>query len=196
MKTRYFAATLVVALGTSGAFAQTTAETVQRDVNQQTRIENGLKDGSLNTKEAGRLESEQSRIDRLQSKDLKDGSLTLRERAQLRRAQNRASQDIKAAESNSVHGNPDSSSSQRMQADVQPNVNQQKRIEQGVQSGALTNREVGGLERGQAKVDRNEGDAARDGHVSQREQAAIAKKEHHQSGRIFDKKHNRRIREG
>ncbi len=47
-----------------GAFAQATAaSTTQRDVNQQTRIENGLKDGSLTTREAGQLEREQSRVD-------------------------------------------------------------------------------------------------------------------------------------
>jgi cell division protein FtsB len=101
MKHRILLASMLLAIGTSCAFAQTTAaETVQRDVNQQTRIENGLKNGSLNTREAGRLEREQSQIERLQAKDLKDGKLTPRERAQLERAQNRASHDIHAAKSN------------------------------------------------------------------------------------------------
>ena len=110
MKTRILAASILVALASFGASAQTTADTVQRDVNQQTRIENGLKDGSLNTKEASRLESEQSKIDRLQAKELKDGKLSPQERAQLLRAQNRASKDIKAAETNGVKGNPESMS--------------------------------------------------------------------------------------
>ena len=118
MKTHILAASILVALASFGASAQTTADTVQRDINQQTRIENGLKDGSLNTKEASRLEGEQSKIDRLQAKELKDGKLSLRERAQLLRAQNHASKDIKAAEKNGVKGNPDSKSSERMQADV------------------------------------------------------------------------------
>lgn len=196
MKTRILIASILVALGTASAFAQTTAGTVQRDVNQQTRIENGLKDGSLSTKEAGRLEKEQSQIDRLQAKDLKDGKLSPKERAQLRKAQDKASHDIKAAESNGVKGNPESKSSERMQADVQRNVNQEKRIEQGVQSGALTNRETGKLEQGQAKVNRMESKAARDGHIGKHEQTAIQHKENRQSEEIFDKKHNARERKG
>ena len=73
-----------LSLACAGAFAQTTAaSTTQRDVNQQTRIESGLKDGSLSTKEAAKLEKEESHVDRLQAKDLKNGSLSPAERAQL-----------------------------------------------------------------------------------------------------------------
>jgi hypothetical protein len=190
MKTRIFAASILVALASFGASAQTTADTVQRDVNQQTRIENGLKDGSLNTKEASRLESEQSKIDRLQAKELKDGKLSPQERTQLLRAQNRASKDIKAAETNGVKGNPASKSSERMQADVQRNINQEKRVEQGVKSGELTNRETGKLEHGQAKVDHAEAVAGSDGHDGKNEQARIQRKEDRQSGAIYKKKHN------
>ena len=191
MKHRILLASMLLAFGTPCAFAQTTtAHTVQRDVNQQTRIENGLKDGSLSTREAGRLEREQSQIDRLQAKDLKDGKLTPSERAQLERAQNRASRDIQTAKNNDVKGNPTSVSSERMQANVQRNVNQEKRIEQGVQSGALTNRETGNLERGQARVDRLEARSARDGHVDKLEYAHVQRKENNQSEEIFNKKHN------
>jgi hypothetical protein len=196
MKTRILVASILIALGSASAFAQSTASTVQRDVNQQTRIENGLKEGSLSTKEAGRLEKEQSRIDRLQAKELKDGKLSPAERQQLSRAQNNASRDIKAAESNSVRGNPESKSSERMQADVQRNVNQEKRVEQGVKSGELSNHEVGKLERGQAKVTKTEAQAARNGHVGRHEQAAIQHKENVQSGKIYDKKHNAVERKG
>ncbi|RFO98382.1 hypothetical protein DIC66_00295 [Rhodoferax lacus] len=197
MKYSIVVASLLLAFGAASAFAQTTtANTVQRDVNQQTRIETGLKDGSLNTREAGRLEKEQSQIERLQAKDLKDGRLTPRERARLQRAQNRASTDIQQAETNKAKGNPESASSQRLQADVQRNVNQEKRVEQGVQTGTLTNREVGTLERGQAHVDRKESRAARDGHVGKLEQAGIQHKEGQQSDVIFDRKHNAKNRKG
>lgn len=196
MKTRILVGAILLALGTTGAMAQTTASTVQRDVNQQTRIENGLKDGSLSTKEAGRLEREESQVDRLQAKDLKDGKLTPKERAQLRRAQNKASKDIQSAESNGVKGNPESKSSERLQADVQRNINQEKRIEQGVQSGSLTNREVGSLEKGESRVDRKEANAARDGRIGKHEQAGIQRSEDKQSGEIFEKKHNGKTRKG
>jgi len=196
MQTRTLVTSLLLAFGVTGAFAQTAATTIQRDVNQQTRIEQGLQTGSLNTKEAGRLEKEESQIDRTQARDLRDGKLSPRERAQLRREQNKVSHDINAAENNSVRGNPQSASSQRMQADVQRNVDQEKRIEQGVQSGTLTNHEAARLERGQAHVDRKEAAAARDGHVGKVEQAAVQHKEHRQSEEIFDKKHNARERKG
>ena len=196
MKTRILASSVLLALASLGASAQTTADTVQRDVNQQSRIENGLKDGSLSTREASRLESEQSRIDRLQAKELKDGKLSPQERAQLRRAQNRASQDIKAARSNDTRGNPESKSSERMQADVQRNINQEQRVEQGVKSGELTNRETGKLERGQARVDHAEAVAGADGHVGQHEQNRIQRREDHQSGEILRKKHNAVERKG
>ena len=205
MKHHLLLASILVALGTS-AMAQTApvtpvapvtaATTVQRDVNQQTRIENGLKDGSLNTREAGRLEKEQSLIDRLQAKKLKDGTLTPQESAQLRMAQNRASRDIHAAKTNDVQGNPESNSSERMQANVQRNVNQETRIAQGIQAGTLTNREVGNLERGQARVNQTEAAAARDGHVGKHEQAVIQRKHNNQSEEIFDKKHNGKNRKG
>lgn len=197
MQHRILLGAILLALGTTSVLAQTTtADAVQRDVNQQTRIENGLKDGSLNVKEAGRLEREQSRIDRLQARELKDGKLTLSERAQLRSAQDRASQNIKAAEANGARGNPESRSSERMQADVQRNVNQEKRVEQGIQSGSLTNKEVGNLERGQARVDRTEAHAAADGHVGAHEQKRIQRKENNQSEEVFDKKHNGKNRKG
>lgn len=196
MKTRILVSAILIALGNAGAMAQTTASTVQRDVNQQTRIENGLKEGSLTTKEAGRLEREESQVDRLQAKDLKDGKLTPLERAQLRRAQNKASRDIQSAESNGVKGNPESKSSERMQADVQRNINQEQRIEQGVQSGALTNREAGKLERGQARTERKEAQSARDGHVGKHEQAGIQRRDDKQSEDIFEKKHNGKNRKG
>jgi len=197
MKYSLLVASLLLTLGATGAFAQSAvANTVQRDVNQQTRIEDGLKNGSLTTREAGRLEREEGRIDRLQAKELRDGKLTPRERAQLRQAQNRASRDIQAAESNGAKGNPESKSSERMQVDVQRNVNQEKRIEQGVQSGTLTNREAGRLERGESRVDRTEARAAADGHVGKREQAAVQRKENHRSEEIFEKKHNGKDRKG
>lgn len=186
------AATLLLAAG--AAFAQTTAGTVQRDVNQQQRIEDGLKSGQLSTGEAAKLEKEESRVDRLQGQALKDGKMTPAEQRRLRAAQDKTSRDINAARHNGVTGNPQSASSERMQADVQRNVNQEKRVEAGVQGGALTHREVGKLEQGQARVDHKEAAAGRDGHVGAGEQAAIQKSENRQSRRIRHEKHDAQAR--
>ena len=185
----------VIATGLLGtAYAQNAQQDQQRDVNQQERIEQGLKSGQLSTKEAGHLEREQQHIDKMEARDLKDGSINSAEQARLNAAENKASRDIAAAKHNGVTGNPNSASSERMQADVQRNVNQQERIANGIKSGALTNREVGSLERGQAHVDRKEANAAADGHVGAAEQRNINRAENRQSGRIYRKKHNARTR--
>jgi len=176
------------------ASAQTTATEVQREVNQQQRIEQGLKSGSLNTREASQLERGEARIDRMESNAEKNGNLSPAEKARIQRAQNQESRRINQLENNAAKGNPNSASSQRMQADVQRNVNQEQRIEQGVKSGQLTNREVGNLERGQARVDRAEARAGANGRVSANEQQRIQKAENKQSKRIYREKHNDRKR--
>lgn len=89
-------------------------------------------------------------------------------------------------------GDPNSASSQRMQADVQRNINQQSRIQQGVQTGALSNKEVSRLEGGQSRVNRAEARAGADGHVSAGEQRRIQHKENKQSRQIVREKHNNR----
>ena len=185
---RLIIATAVGALFSGAALAQ--QGTVQRDVNQQERIEQGLKSGQLTTQEASRLESEQSRIQRDQSRALRDGTLSPAEKGRLANEQDRASRDINRLENNKAIGNPNSASSQRMQADVQRNINQQKRIEQGVKSGQLTNREAGRLERGESRVDRAEAGAGRDGHVGKGEQHRVQTAENRESNRIYRQKHD------
>ena len=192
---------LALLVSASPAFAQTVtpvptpadpnnAAVTQRDVNQQQRIESGLKDGQLSTGEAARLEKGEAHIDKMESNADKSGSMSAAEKARIEAAQNRESAAIKRDDTNAKVGNPNSVSSQRMQADVQRNVNQEKRIEQGEKTGSLTPKEAGSLERGQAKVDRSEYRAGRNGHVGKGEQAKIQSKENKQSARIYHKKHN------
>ena len=176
---------------TTAAWAQTPAEQdQQRDGNQQQRIEQGLQSGQLSTKEAGSLERQEQHVDNMEAHDLKNGSMSAGEQARLNAAQNKVSGDIYADKHNGVTGNPNSASSQRMQADVQRNVNQQQRIQNGMDNGSLTNREAGSLERGQGHVNGKEANAAANGHVSARAQGRIQRSENRQSGRIYRKKHN------
>src|SRR5262249_20625235 len=109
----------------------------------------------------------------------------------LAREQNQVSRDIYREKHDAQTGNPNSASSQRMQADVQRNINQQQRIEQGVQSGSLTTRETGRLERGQANVDRREARAGSDGNVSAKEQQRVQQAKNRQSKKIYREKHDR-----
>src|SRR5262249_29140541 len=152
---------------------------------QQERIEQGLQSGQLSTKEAGQLERKEQQIDRTESNAMKDGTLSPAEKARIQREQNQASRQIYREKHNAATGNPNSASSQRMQADVQRNVNQQERINQGVRSGQLSNHEAGALERGQAHVDRAEANSAANGHVGAGEQARIQGKEDAQSKRVY-----------
>lgn len=174
------------------ALAQDVGTEVQRNINQESRIEQGLKSGQLSAGEAAKLERGEARIDRMEKNALKDGALSQQEADRLNRAQNAESGKINALKHNDVTGNPNSASSQRMQTDVQRNINQQSRIEQGVQSGSLSNKEVSHLEHGQARVERAEARAGADGHVSAGEQARIQHKENKQSRKIFRDKHNNR----
>jgi ribosomal protein S13 len=174
------------------AFAQGVGTEVQRDITQESRIEQGLKSGQLSTGEAAKLERGEARIDRMEKNVLKDGTLSQQEADRINRAQNVESNKINALKHNDVTGNPNSASSQRMLADVQRNINQQSRIEQGVQNGSLSNTEVSNLERGQAGVNRAAARAGVDGHVSANEQARIQNKENRQSRKIFREKHNNR----
>ncbi len=180
----------VAALLSGAALAQGAATAVQRDVNQQERIEQGLQSGALTTGEAARLEKQETKVEAMQKNALKDGTLSPAEKARLTKAQDNVSRDIYRDKHNARVGNPNSPSSQRLQADVQRNVDQQARIAQGAQSGQLTNREVAQLERGQARVTAAEAAAGANGRVGPYEQARIQTAENRRSARIHRKKHN------
>ena len=83
-----------------------------------------------------------------------------------------------------------------MQADVQRNINEDKRIHAGVKNGSLTNRETGKLDQGQAKVDGKEFQAGRCGYVNKRIQANVRHAESNQSRRIHRLTTNDRMRKG
>jgi hypothetical protein len=189
LRSPVLAAAVLAALALPAA-AQNVATEVQRNANQQQRIEKGLQSGALTTKEAARLEKGEARIEKMESNAMRDGRLTPSEKANINAAQNRESADIAKLKHNERTGNPASASSQRMQADVQRQANQQQRIEQGVKSGELTKRETGKLEAGQAKVSRKEANAGTDGKVGPKEQASIQKAENKQSAKIHGEKHD------
>ena len=188
--TSFLSACAVTVSVATPAFAQSTASEGQRDINQQQRIEQGLKSGALTTQEAARLEGEEARVEKMQSNALRDGKLTPEEKARIGQAQNKVSQDIYREKHDAQRGDPNSASSQRMQADVQRNVNQQQRIEQGIRSGQLTNKEAGNLEGGQSRVSRTESRAGADGNVGAKEQRRIQNSENKQSKHVYREKHD------
>ncbi len=73
----------------------------------------------------------------------------------------------------------------------QREANQQQRIDQGAQSGTLTQKEAARLEKGQTHVQNMENKATADGKVTAREKARIEHAQDVQSKRIYRQKHDR-----
>ena len=73
----------------------------------------------------------------------------------------------------------------------QRQANQDKRIEQGVKSGALTDKEAAKLNAGQDRVQAKEDKAKADGKLTARERARLAKAQNKESRRIAKQKHDR-----
>ena len=192
MQLSKLAAALVTVVAAGAAMAQGTGasqDVIQRQANQQQRVEAGLKDGSLNVKEAGRIEKSEAGLDRMIARDQKNG-ISPKEQAQINARENAISGQIQRERTNGVRGNPASAGNQRMQADVQRNINQDKRIEAGVKNGQLSKKEVSTLERGQARVDGKEARATRNGKITAGEQARVQRTENRQSRKIAREKHD------
>lgn len=73
----------------------------------------------------------------------------------------------------------------------QREANQQRRIEQGVASGSLTQREANRLERGQQRVENIEVRAKSDGVVTRQERARLHQAQDTESRHIYNQKHDR-----
>jgi len=181
LKTHIVALSLLTTLVAAPAFAQT-ATPVNPGTNaaDQQQIEQGLKSGQISSGEAARLEREQQKMDREESNGAGQ--------TQLENQQNKFENSVNKLDSNNVSGNPNSVNDKRMQADVQRNVNQQNRIQQGVNSGQVTTGEEEKMERGQTHVNRDEANSH--GHMGKTRQASIQGRENHQSRKIHHRKHN------
>jgi hypothetical protein len=73
----------------------------------------------------------------------------------------------------------------------QRQANQERRIEQGEKSGALTPKEAARLEKGQARVQRMENKAAADGKITPKERARIEHAQNRESKKIYREKHDK-----
>ena len=74
--------------------------------------------------------------------------------------------------------------------ETQRDVNQQDRIEQGLQSGQLTTKEAGQLERQEARVDQMEANAAANGKVTRAEAARISAAQNAVSNAVYKQRHD------
>lgn len=66
----------------------------KRQEMQQKRIDQGVKSGELNKREAARLERGQERIGKMEDKAKADGTVTKKERAKIHRAQDNQSKRV------------------------------------------------------------------------------------------------------
>lgn len=96
MKNMTFVTAALVAAFALPAFAQTTStpRIDQRQVNQERRIDQGVKSGQLNQKEAARLEKGQARVQKMENKAVADGKVTAKESRRIERAQDKQSRKI------------------------------------------------------------------------------------------------------
>jgi hypothetical protein len=186
----------------SAAFAQPTTNpapagtqgTLERDIHQQERIQEGLQNGSITTRESAELQRDEARISALQSQAMRNGKLSPTEQAELTRLQDRTSRRIKQATNNGVNGNPMSASSQREQTNVQRNINQQERIQSGVHDGSLTAHEAARMEHGQARSSAHEYAVGRDGQIGASQQESMKQQDNHMSERIYTQKRDQQHR--
>ena len=72
-------------------------------------------------------------------------------------------------------------------------ANQEKRIQQGVQSGQLTGKEAARLEKGQTRIERMKENAKADGVVTKQERARIEHAQNVESRKIAREKHDKQV---
>jgi hypothetical protein len=200
MKRTYIGILATLSLAASAALAQTStnpngapvtgASIEQRKDNQQQRIGNGIENGSLTAKEAGKIESQEKGLNTEERgmRQENGGKLTSSDKATLNSQQNKLSNEIY---------------NQKHDAQVQPKATnevnardraQQQRIGQGVKSGSLTAGETANLEKKEAGLNKEEHNdrAANGGKLTAGEKAKINRQQNHVSKQIYRDKHNGR----
>ncbi len=196
MKFQTLIAALALTIGAS-AFAQAPTDPTatpridQREVNQQKRIDQGVASGQLTPKEAAGLENREAKIANDEAAAKADGKVTTAERVKLKREQNRASRAIYRQKHDGQKVAPaaptDPTATPRID---QREVNQQKRIDQGVASGQLTPKEAARLENREAKIANDEAAAKADGKVTGAERRKLQREENRASAAIKRQKHD------
>jgi hypothetical protein len=96
MKIRSAAVALALAVAAGTTYAQTTStpRIDQRQADQQKRIDEGVKSGALNEKEARRLDKGQQRVQKAEDKAMADGKMTAREQRKIEHMQDHQSKKI------------------------------------------------------------------------------------------------------
>jgi hypothetical protein len=187
------AAICVPAMAQETTTAQPKYTINQRKDNQQQRIGNGVENGSLTAGETHRLEKQETHLNaeqhHMRAED--SGKLTAADRARLQHQDNHLSGEIYRDKHNAAHQNvnPTTEVGQRQRL-------QQERIGQGIKSGQLTAREATHTEGHEAAVNHEiaRDRAANGGALTRGERARVNRQQNRNSRRIYNKKHNGRVR--
>ncbi|MFY9727515.1 MAG: hypothetical protein WAJ87_18615 [Bryobacteraceae bacterium] len=183
--TRVAIITLTAAVFTA-AWAQS-SEVGQRAENQQDRIAQGVKSGSLTAGETGNLETKESAINQEVRTDrtLNGGHLTGQEKKIVNQQQNQASRQIYADKHNAAvqkYGN-DKVDARR--------ENQQDRIANGIASGKLNAAKTARLEKSESSINKevHADRSANGGKLTPAERQQVNHQQNRMSRRIYRAKH-------
>ncbi len=187
------ALSLAVLLGLATS-AQKPAEAYRYGVNnrqerQQNRIYNGVQNGSLNRREAGRLERQQYALNQKEARYRASGNgLSNSERARLERQQNELSQNINQQKHDGQGRNPEypNKPGHSLYDVNQTQQNQASRINNGVQNGSLTPQEAARLQNQQAQFAAREASMRASGNgLSVQERARLDNQQDRMSQNIY-----------
>lgn len=174
----------------------------QRQHNQQARIYNGINGGSLNRREAARLEKQQFALNRKEQRYRNSGNgLNASERYRLQNQQNQLSQNIYQQKHDNqnfggyggVGGNGQRPHNQGNSLfDInQTQQNQDKRIYNGIQSGQITQREAQRLDSQQDRFESREAQMRASGNgLTLSERARLDAQQDRLSRSIYNQKHD------
>src|SRR5215467_15758596 len=134
MKKLYTMAFTLAAVIGLGSMALAQDQIDKREQRQQNRVANGIKNGSISSGEAARIERGEARVQRDEARAKADGTVTPRERARLNRELNHTNREIH-------HDRRRTPNIDRREQ------NQQNRIADGLKNGSLTSGEAARIER-------------------------------------------------
>ena len=164
--------------------------------NQKGRIVQGIDSGSLTGREAVRLGVKQGRVHNKEQRFKSDGQFTARERAVIHRDLFRASKTIyRQKHDGQVQGMArPANAGIRSPGIHKRQINQVRRVKQGVRSGELTSAETVRLGKQQININRQKRHFKADGSFTKRERFVVHKRQNRASKNIYRKKHNNRKR--
>lgn len=178
--------TITATVFTVSAYAQS-SEVGKRAENQQDRVAQGVKSGSLTAGETSNLESKETAIHQEVKTDrsLNGGHLTGREKAIVNRQQNQMSRQIYNDKHNASKQNSGSSEVGKRQE------NQQDRIANGIASGKLNAKQAANLEKGESAIHQEVRTDRKlnGGKLSGAEKKQVNQQQNRMSGKIYKAKH-------